>query len=51
MIIRDEEGRPVSAEKISDVSDELAKIEKKLRSNIAAMSDDEKRSLSMSFLS
>lgn len=45
MIIRDEEGRPVSAEKISDVSDELAKIEKKLRSNIAAMSDDEKKEL------
>ncbi len=45
MIIRDEEGRPISAEKISDVSDELAKIEKKLRSNIAAMSDDEKKEL------
>ncbi len=45
MIIRDEDGRPVSAEKISDVSDELAKIEKKLRSNIAAMSDDEKKEL------
>ncbi len=45
MIIRDEEGRPISAEKISDVSDELVKIEKKLRSNIAAMSDDEKKEL------
>ena len=45
MIIRDEDGRPISAEKISDVSDELAKIEKKLRSNIAAMSDDEKKEL------
>lgn len=45
MIIRDEEGRPISAEKVSDISDELAKIEKKLRSNIAAMSDDEKKEL------
>ncbi len=45
MIIRDEEGRPISAERISDVSDELARIEKKLRSNIAAMSDDEKKEL------
>ncbi len=45
MIIRDEEGRPISAEKVSDVSNELAKIEKKLKSNIAAMSDDEKKEL------
>lgn len=28
MIIRDEEGRPIAAEKVSDVSDELAGIEK-----------------------
>lgn len=45
MIIRDENGRPISAEKISDVSEELAKIEKKLRTDVAAMSDEEKRSL------
>lgn len=45
MIIRDEEGRPISAEKVSDVSDELAKIEKKLRSDVTAMSDEEKKEL------
>ncbi len=45
MIIRDEEGRPISAEKVSDVSDELAKVEKKLRSNVTAMSDEEKKEL------
>ncbi len=45
MIIRDEEGRPVSAEKVSDVSDELAKIEKKLRADVTAMSDEEKKTL------
>ena len=42
MIIRDEEGRPISAEKVSDVSDELAKVEKKLRSDVTAMSGEEK---------
>lgn len=45
MIIRDENGRPISAEKVSDVSDELAKIEKKLRSDVTAMSDEEKKQL------
>lgn len=45
MIIRDEEGRPISAEKISDVSNELAKIEKKLRSDVVSMTDDEKKEL------
>ena len=45
MIIRDENGRPVSAEKVSDVSDELAKIEKKLRADVTAMSDEEKEQL------
>lgn len=45
MIIRDEEGRPISAEKVSDVSDELAKVEKKLRSDVTAMSDEEKKEL------
>lgn len=45
MIIRDEEGRPISAEKVSDVSDELAKVEKRLRSDVTAMSDEEKKEL------
>ena len=45
MIIRDEEGRPISAEKVSDVSNELAKVEKKLRSDVTAMSDEEKKEL------
>lgn len=45
MIIRDENGRPIFAEKISDVSEELAKIEKKLRTDVAAMSDEEKKEL------
>ncbi len=45
MIIRDEEGRPIAAEKVSDVSDELAGIEKKLRADIKKMSDDEKKEL------
>ena len=45
MIIRDEEGRPIAAEKVSDVSDELAGIEKKLRAAVKKMSDDEKKEL------
>lgn len=45
MIIRDEEGRPIAAEKVSDVSDELAGIEKKLRADIKKMSDEEKKEL------
>lgn len=45
MIIRDEDGRPISAEKVSDVSDELAKVEKKLRSDVTAMSDEDKKEL------
>ena len=45
MIIRDEEGRPIAAEKVSDVSDELAGIEKKLRSDVKKMSDEEKKEL------
>ena len=45
MIIRDEEGRPIAAEKVSDVSDELAGIEKKLRADVKRMSDDEKKEL------
>lgn len=43
MIIRDEEGRPIAAEKVSDVSDELAGIEKKLRADVKKMSDEEKK--------
>ena len=45
MIIRDVEGRPIAAEKVSDVSDELAGIEKKLRADVKKMSDDEKKEL------
>lgn len=45
MIIRDEEGRPIAAEKVSDVSDDLAGIEKKLRADVKKMSDDEKKEL------
>ena len=45
MIIRDEEGRPISAEKVSDVSDELARSKKKLGSDVTAMSDEEKKGL------
>lgn len=45
MIIRDEEGRLIAAEKVSDVSDELAGIEKKLRADVKKMSDDEKKEL------
>ncbi len=45
MIIRDEQGRPIAAEKVSDVSDELAGIEKKLRADVKKMSDDEKKEL------
>ena len=45
MIIRDEEGRPIAAEKVSDVFDELAGIEKKLRADVNKMSDEEKKEL------
>ena len=45
MIIHDEEGRPIAAEKVSDVSDELAGIEKKLRADVKKMSDEEKKEL------
>lgn len=45
MIIRDEQGRPIAAENVSDVSDELAGIEKKLRADVKKMSDDEKKEL------
>lgn len=45
MIIRDEEGKPIAAEKVSDVSDELAGIEKKLRADVKKMSDEEKKEL------
>ena len=45
MIIRDEEGRPIAAEKVSDVSDEHAGIEKKLRADVKKMSEEEKKEL------
>lgn len=45
MIIRDEQGRPIVAEKVNDVSDELAGIEKKLRADVKKMSDEEKKEL------
>lgn len=45
MIIRDENGNPLAAEKVSDVTEALGVIEKKLGSDIAAMSDEEKKTL------
>ena len=45
MIIRDENGKPIAAEKVSDVTEALGAIEKKLRSDVAAMSDEEKKTL------
>ena len=45
MIIRDENGKPLAAEKVSDVTEALGVIEKKLGSDVAAMSDEEKKTL------
>ena len=45
MIIRDENGKPLAAEKVSDVTEALRVIEKKLGSDVAAMSDEEKKTL------
>ena len=45
MIIRDENGKPLAAEKVSDVTEDLGVIEKKLGSDVAAMSDEEKKTL------
>lgn len=45
MIIRDEEGKPVAAESVKDVTDVLSGIEKKLKSDVTAMSDEEKKEL------
>lgn len=45
MIIRDENGKPLAAEKVSDVTETLGAIEKKLGSDVAAMSDEEKKTL------
>ncbi len=45
MIIRDENGKPIAAEKVSDVTEVLGVIEKKLGADVAAMSDEEKKTL------
>ncbi len=45
MIIRDEDGKAVAAESVGDVTKELSRIEKMLRSDVTAMSDDEKKEL------
>ena len=45
MIIRDENGKPLAAEKVIDVTEALGVIEKKLGSDVAAMSDEEKKTL------
>lgn len=45
MIIRDENGKPLAAEKVSDVTEALGVFEKKLGSDVAAMSDEEKKTL------
>ena len=45
MIIRDENGKPIAAEKVSDVTEVLGVIEKKLDADVAAMSDEEKKTL------
>lgn len=45
MITRDENGRPVSAQSVSDVTHELSRIEKLLGSDINKLTDDEKKQL------
>ena len=45
MIIRDENGKPIAAEIVSDVTEVLGVIEKKLGADVAAMSDEEKKTL------
>ena len=45
MIIRDEKNRPVSAEKISDVTKELSVIEKMLKTDVTKLSDEDKKEL------
>ncbi len=45
MIARDENGRPVSAQSVSDITHELSRIEKMLGSDMNELTDDEKRQL------
>lgn len=45
MITRDENGRPVSAQSVSDITHELSRIEKMLGSDMNKLTDDEKRQL------
>lgn len=45
MIIRDENGKPVSAESVKDVTEELAQIDALLKSDIKSFSDEEKLAL------
>lgn len=45
MITRDENGRPVSAQSVSDITHELSRIEKVLGSDMNKLTDDEKRQL------
>ena len=45
MITRDENGKPVSAESVSDITEELSGIEKALRRDIKNLSDEEKKQL------
>lgn len=42
MISYDENGNPVSAQKLSDVTEELVKIEMKLKGDVTKLSDEEK---------
>lgn len=45
MITRDENGKPVSAESVSDITEELSGIERALRRDIKSLSDEEKKQL------
>lgn len=45
MITRDENGRPVSAQSVSDITHELSRMEKMLGSDMNKLTDDEKRQL------
>lgn len=45
MITRDENGRPVSAQSVSDITHELSRMEKMLGSDMSKLTDDEKRQL------
>ena len=45
MITRDENGRPVSAQSVSDITHELSRMEKMLGSDMSKLTVDEKRQL------